>query len=199
MPVYQTFMQYVKISQFLKSLFKWAKENLRWKKIIQDKKNVTDDFKIIYKFPYIALTRGFCRLKIYQTGLTCLAVPFVGYCTHVGTLTSQALISTLTISGLAFLMLCVMGEIFRKIVGHIYINSERDLVKISHLTFWGGRRDIVIPTEDLVPLTDTTENPRDIYIRLFRYSKPKHSLYMCLRFGGIIDIERFSYVFGEFP
>ncbi|XP_064085945.1 transmembrane protein 186-like isoform X2 [Macrobrachium nipponense] len=155
------------------------------------------EFEIIYKFPYISLVRGICRLKIYQSAATLVALPAVSYLTYEGTLTYQDLIITLSISGLAFFMLFVMGELFRKVIGHIYYCSQKNLVKISHLTFWGRRQDTIVPREDLVPFSDTTEHLRDIYIRVRRYSEPSKSHYLSLRFGGITDLESFIHVFGE--
>ncbi|XP_066963055.1 transmembrane protein 186 isoform X2 [Macrobrachium rosenbergii] len=155
------------------------------------------EFEIIYKFPYISLVRGICRLKIYQSAATLVALPAVSYLTHLGTLTTQDLNITLSISGLALFMLFVMGELFRKVIGHIYYCSQKNLVKISHLTFWGRRQDIIVPREDLVPISDTTEYLRDIYVRVRRYSEPNNSHYLSLRFGGITNLESFIHVFGE--
>ncbi|KAK7078397.1 hypothetical protein SK128_017331 [Halocaridina rubra] len=159
--------------------------------------NVTDEFKIIYRFPYITVLRTICRLKIYQTTVTSLAVPVVGCCTYTGILPSEVLTYTLAIGSLALFMLFVMGEIFRRTVGIIYYNSIKDIVKVSHLTFWGRRRDVLIPVEDIVPFTDTSERLSDIYTHLLRYSEPKNPLYLCLRFGGIKDLESFNEIFGD--
>ncbi|XP_063592725.1 transmembrane protein 186-like isoform X1 [Penaeus indicus] len=155
-----------------------------------------EDYQIIYKFPYIVLARAICRLKIYQTAVCGFAVPAVGYLAYNGVLDTQVFASTAAVGGLAFVMLFVMGEIFRRTVGHIYYNARKDIVKVSHLSFWGNRKDIFIPVEDLVPITDTSDIPSDIYVHLLRFSKPKDSLYLFLRFGGIRDTEKFTYALG---
>lgn len=155
------------------------------------------NYDVIFKFPYIVFARIVCRLKLYQTAATTLAVPCAGYLAHVGSVDLQTVTSIVLINGLAFVMLYVMGEIFRRIIGLIYYNPEADVVKISHLTFWGKRRDIIVPRNDIVPLADTSDRPSDIYIRLLRYSQPKFSLFLCVRFGGIVDFQKFCQVFGE--
>lgn len=155
-----------------------------------------DEFQLIYKFPFIVQARAVCRLKIYQTAICGLAVPCVGSLAYNGVLSTEAFAATAVIGGFAFAMLYVMGEIFRRTVGHIYYSAEKDTVKVSHLTFWGGRKDILIPLSDLVPITDTSDIPTDIYVHLLRYSQPKSSLFLCLRFGGIIDSEKFSLALG---
>nr|XP_045596612.1 transmembrane protein 186-like [Procambarus clarkii] len=155
-----------------------------------------NNFQVIYKFPYIRVARALCRLKIYQTAVTSLAVPGTGYLAYVGVVQPGIFISATVINAFACVTLYVMGEIFRRIVGNIYYDGERRLVKVSHLTFWGRRSDVYIPPEDIIPLTDTSDNPTDIYTQLLRYSQPKFNLFLCLRFGGIIDEEKFSNVFG---
>ncbi|XP_068203120.1 transmembrane protein 186 [Palaemon carinicauda] len=171
------------------------------KKLESDKNvnslNRNGEFEIIYKFPHIALVRGVCRLKIYQSTITFVSVPIISYFSYLGILTSQDVIFTLTSSGLALLMLLVMGEFFRKFVGHIYYNSQKDLVKISHLTFWGRRNDIIVPREDLAPFSDEAVNLKDIYIPLHRYSESNNLLYISLRFGGVTNLKKFIDVFGE--
>ncbi|KAK8741438.1 hypothetical protein OTU49_002220 [Cherax quadricarinatus] len=156
-----------------------------------------NSFQMIYKFPHIRLARSLCRLKIHQTALTCLALPAAGYFAYVGLLGLERFVGVAAINGLALVMLYVMGEIFRRIVGHVYYDTQSSLAKVSHLNFWGSRKDIYIPSSDIVPIADTSDNPADIYVRLLRYSQPKFSLFLFLRFGGIIDHEKFSIVFGS--
>lgn len=156
-----------------------------------------NNYQMIYKFPYIVQCRTVSRLKIYQTAITSIAIPVAGYLTHVGTVDIQGFLATASIGGLATVMLVVMGEFFRRLVGIIYYNPSEDSVKISHLSFWGNRKDIYVPLDDIVPLTDTDDNPMDIYVKLLRYSKPKSKLYLSLKFGGILDSEKFVEVFGS--
>jgi len=157
----------------------------------------TNNYQMIYKFPYIVQSRAVCRLKVYQTAITSVAVPVVGYLNHIGAVDTQAFLGTLAIGGFATVMLYVMGEIFRRLVGIIYYSPSENSVKISHLSFWGKRKDIYVPLEDIVPLTDIGESPTDLYVKLLRYSKPKSELFFSLRFGGILDIEKFEEVFGR--
>lgn len=166
--------------------------NVDKKKIARD----VEDYQMIYKFPYIVLARAICRLKIYQTAVCGFAVPAVGSLAYNGVLSTQIFAATAALGGLAFVMLFVMGEIFRRTVGHIYFSASKDTVKVSHLTFWGNRKDIIIPIDDLVPIADTSDIPSDIYVHLLRFSNPKDSLYLFLRFGGIRNVEKFTYALG---
>lgn len=93
-------------------------------------------------------------------------------------------------------MLYVFGNIFRRVVGFAYINDERDMVKVSHLTFWGQRQDEIIDLMDLFPLADTTERLDNAYTTLERISNVKDYYYLSLRFGQIPDKKLFEETFG---
>ena len=43
-----------------------------------------------------------------------------------------------------------MGEFFRKFVGIIYLSEDGGQVILSHNTFWGTRRDLLVDTADIV-------------------------------------------------
>ena len=156
---------------------------------------------MVYKFPYIRLARTTCRLKLYQTAVTCLAVPTVAAMTYAGTVTQSALITTIGVNIIAIMMLGVMGEIFRKLVGHLYVSKNEMQVKISHLTFFGGRCDLIVPADDLVPLCELPDSATDVYVRMKRYSDDGSGgggfgMILCLRFGGVLDPAVFERVFG---
>ncbi|GIX85697.1 transmembrane protein 186 [Caerostris extrusa] len=89
-----------------------------------------------------------------------------------------------------------MTSYFRRLIGIISISKDGKSVKISHLTFWGRKRDVIVPLEDIVPLTESGCSPNDAYVKLVRFSS-KETLYMTLRFGNILDKTKFEFVFGS--
>jgi len=94
---------------------------------------------------------------------------------------------------------CVLysvGTIFYKLVGSVYLSSDRSTVKISYLDFWGKRADVFCPVSDVVPLSEISERSTDVYVILRRYSTPQ-KLHFTLRFGTILDTELFADVFGD--
>ena len=105
----------------------------------------------------------------------------------------QAAFAVATFAGV---MLYGISGYTRNFIGMLSLNKTEDMVQISHLTFWGKRRDIYAPVEDVVPLADMSENPKDIYVKLCRYSTTD-VLYFTLRAGGIEDMSKFVKVFGS--
>ena len=80
----------------------------------------------------------------------------------------------------------LFGNVFQRIVGRIYTSPDGTLVKISHLTFWGNRRDVVLLTEDLVTLGDY-DHTRSLYLTIGNAKVPGELYCIPLRTGGILD------------
>lgn len=131
------------------------------------------EFSKIYTFRYIVHTRVLSRLKIYQTLLTIGALPPSTYFHFTGDISTSNFCAFVGIASLATVMLYVMSSFFRRIVGIISVNRNFDIVRISHLTFWGHRNDVEFWTKDVVPMTDMTVNPNDVYQIIRFYDNPK--------------------------
>lgn len=153
------------------------------------------EYEVIFKFPYIVHMRALSRLKIFQTGITVVIIPAIGYLTLAGSVSSEVFTYSFGIAMLAGVMLYVMSSFFRRMIGLISTNQDSTIVKISHMNFWGQRVNILVPTESIVPFSEYESNPGDIFVKFLRYDTDTH-LYMSLKFGGIIDKEKFSNVFG---
>jgi hypothetical protein len=81
----------------------------------------------------------------------------------------DVVVTTMVANIVALGMLSIMGEFFRKFVGIIYVNEKTRQAKIAHLTFFGNRKDIVVPLKDIVPLSDLGDNATDIYVKVSTY------------------------------
>ena len=84
-------------------------------------------------------------------------------------------------------------------VGLVYTNiNNPEIVKISYMDFWGRRRDIEKPISDVIPLSEISKSIFDQYFtKLKFYSNDKEEYKLVHRFGGIVDLELFSKVFGS--
>ncbi|KAK2166874.1 hypothetical protein LSH36_34g06021 [Paralvinella palmiformis] len=154
-------------------------------------------FKSVYHFPYIRLAGVVSRMKIYQTALTFIAVPSVSAMYLLGSVSQKALTMTIGIATLAGVMLYIMSYLFRRVLGIIAISDDGNVVRFSHMTFWGNRTDVYVPTENIVPLSDYCTNAKDIYIPLKTYDS-SDVLYMSFVLGKILDYDSFQKIFGNF-
>ena len=149
------------------------------------------EFIPAYMFPGIRVARMICKLKLAQTGVVaCIAGVSIATNTEVELLLASG--------GIALVMLGIMGEFFRKLIGIIYLDPKTDRVKISHLNFWGNRVDKIFNVNDIIPISDTKEVANNIFVKLQFYDKDLKPLYLSIKLGKILDKKSFHRVVGEF-
>ena len=141
--------------------------------------SVTDDslnsnykFTKIYKFRYIMPVVLISRFKVLQTALLVGMIPVAINSYLSGTMSIIALTCFTSCGVFATGMLYVMSYFFRHIIGIISVNQNEDVVRLSHLTFWGRRHDVYSSVEEIVPLSDTVTKQTDIYHIVQFYNKP---------------------------
>ncbi|XP_025272328.1 transmembrane protein 186 isoform X1 [Canis lupus familiaris] len=154
-----------------------------------------EKFQIIYRFDAIRTFGYLSRLKVAQTALTLLALPPGFYWYSHGLMTLSSLYFAGGIAGFALAMLCWMSHFFRRLVGILYVNEAGTVLRVAHLTFWGRRQDTDWPVADVVPMTETSDRPQELFMRIQQYSG-KQTFYLTLRYGRVLDRERFTRVFG---
>ena len=75
----------------------------------------------------------------------------------------------------------------------MYTTVECDRVILSHINFWGRRKNIEVDTRDIVPINDI-ETPNKTILPFQRYSTT-HTMYYSTTIGQILDRPRFNRVF----
>ncbi|NXA37446.1 TM186 protein, partial [Eudromia elegans] len=153
-------------------------------------------FHLVYRFPGIRYCRVLSRLKLLQTALTAAALPPVCYLHALGQVPAAAPLYAGGVAALAGAMLYGMSYFFRRIIGLIYLSESGGTVKVAHLTFWGRRRDVVCPLRSVVAPGALGDGPREPLLQ-FRRHDSADVLYFTLKYGEIVDRERFARIFGE--
>lgn len=152
-------------------------------------------FTVFYRFPYIVPARFLQRLKLYQTGVVVAAVPPSIYYYKIGEIGLEPCVGIVAVSTLALTMLYIVANFFQRVVGLVALSRDQKLVRLSHLTFFGGRNDVIVPIDDIMPFTDSDEWSGDVFVKVRRYST-SDTLYMTLLYGRIENAEAFRQVFG---
>uniref|UniRef100_UPI00398F271F transmembrane protein 186 n=1 Tax=Pristiophorus japonicus TaxID=55135 RepID=UPI00398F271F len=154
-----------------------------------------EHFTMVYRFQGIRFLRAISQLKILQTGITVTLLPTVYYF-YLQELVQYALLSYITgLSGFAIIMLYCMSYYLRRFIGMLYLNDSGTTLKISHLTFWGKRNDFYVPVEDVMPIGDAGDAANDIILQLKQYNSTE-VFYFTIKFGQIVDKQKFLQVFG---
>ncbi|XP_045850179.1 transmembrane protein 186 [Meles meles] len=154
-----------------------------------------EQFRMVYRLEAIRVFKHLSRLKVTQTALTLLALPpgFYGYSHGLVTLGNLCLAGG--VAGFALAMLFWMSHFFRRLVGILYVNEAGTVLRVAHLTFWGRRQDTDWPVADVIPLTESEDRAQELFVRLQQYGG-KQTFYLSLRYGRVLDRERFTQVFG---
>lgn len=155
-----------------------------------------EEWKIFYKFPYIVHARLVNRLKLYQTCFTVSVLPIAAVFYHKNLISLTVLKYFSGVSILACTMLCIMGYYFGRLIGSMYIHKKENILKVSHLTFWGRRKDFLLPTSLIIPLMETSSKKHDAFLKLANYNSSE-IMYFSVKYGKIIDDDIFYHVFGS--
>lgn len=78
----------------------------------------------------------------------------------------------------------------------MYLDSEQTTLKVSHLTFWGHRRDMYLPVSDVMTLGDAGDTKGEPILRFKRYSS-SDTMFFSTRLGRVVDKHAFEKVFGS--
>ncbi|XP_012587069.1 PREDICTED: transmembrane protein 186 [Condylura cristata] len=154
-----------------------------------------EKFQVVYRFDAIRAFGVLSQLKVAQTALTVVALPPGCYWYSQGLMTLDSLCLAGGVAGFALTMLCWMSYFFRRLVGILYVNEAGTVLRVAHLTFWGWRQDTYCPVADVIPFTESQDQPQELFMRIRQYSG-KQTFYLTLRYGRILDRERFTEVFG---
>ncbi|XP_052629394.1 transmembrane protein 186 [Harpia harpyja] len=156
----------------------------------------TEEFKLVYRFPGIKYCRVLSRLKLLQTATTVVMLPPICYLYLQDQVSQNILIYTTGIAFFAGAMLYAMSYFFRRIIGLIYLNETGRTVRVAHLTFWGKRNDIYCPIEAVMTLDEVGDSKEELLLQFKRYNSTD-ILYFTIKFGQIVDRQKFTQIFGK--
>ncbi|XP_031462844.1 transmembrane protein 186 [Phasianus colchicus] len=156
----------------------------------------SEGFDVVYRFPGIKYCRVLSRLKLLQTATTLLVLPPVCYLHLQQQLPQAVLLYTAGIALFAGVMLYGMSYFFRRIIGLIYLSESGRTVRVAHLTFWGRRKDICCPLETVMTLDEVGDARGELLLRFRRYDSTE-ILYFTIKYGQIVDRQKFMQIFGE--
>ncbi|XP_071426789.1 transmembrane protein 186 [Pithys albifrons albifrons] len=155
-----------------------------------------EEFKLVYRFPGIKYCRVLSRLKLLQTATTAVMLPPIWYLYLQDQVSQNILLYTTGLVAFAGAMLYGMSYFFRRIIGLIYLSESGQTVRVAHLTFWGRRNDIYCPIETVVTLDEVGDSKEEPLVQFKRYNSTD-ILYFTIKYGKIVDREKFTQIFGE--
>ncbi|XP_015681463.1 transmembrane protein 186 [Protobothrops mucrosquamatus] len=158
----------------------------------------SEKFTLIYRFPSIRLLKLFSRLKVLQTGLALVVLPPLWYLHGINQVTFAQGFYATGLFSFTLVFLYALSFFLQRVIGFMYLSESRTLLKISHLTFWGKRRDFCCPVESVVAL-EVEGGESNRHLLKFRQQDQKKVLYFSLLWGQVVNQEAFGKVFGVIP
>ncbi|XP_009993830.1 PREDICTED: transmembrane protein 186 [Chaetura pelagica] len=156
----------------------------------------TEEFKLVYRFPGIKYCRVLSRLKLLQTATTMVMLPPIYYLYLQDQVSQNILLYSTGVALFAGAMLYGMSYFFRRVIGFIYLSETGRVVRVAHLTFWGRRNDIYCPLETVMTLDEVGDSKGELLLQFKRYNSTD-ILYFTIKFGQIVDRQKFMQIFGE--
>jgi hypothetical protein len=123
----------------------------------------------VFAYPHIVKMRLACKMKLYQTALISVALPVSLKCLAMDYCGPSTVAALAGISFVSLSVLTIVGEVFRKFVGKIYMRHDGDRIIISHLTFFGNRAETAVFVKDVVPLSESSETEDELVWKMHLY------------------------------
>ncbi len=149
----------------------------------------TDEPVVIYRWPTMRHFRFISRFKLYQVSTMFILVPPLCWWYSTGVIAGSTLTyATLSSVGTAG-VLGVLSYYFTRVAGEMVVIGDK--LRVSTLTFMGGRRDLEYPISSVVPFADS--NVGGAIQRLEVIGERTHFMYS-LRYGHIVNKNMFESV-----
>uniref|UniRef100_A0A3P9ALV8 Transmembrane protein 186 n=2 Tax=Esox lucius TaxID=8010 RepID=A0A3P9ALV8_ESOLU len=155
----------------------------------------TQKYNLIYSLPHMKILRTVSRLKLLQTGITMVVLPPVFYMYLHGDASYFLVTYSTGIAAFAAVMLYTASYYLRRVIGKMYLDESQTMLKVSHMTFWGRRKDEYLQVTDVMTLGDTGDSAVEPILKLKRYSSSE-TLYFSIKLGRVVDRQAFEKVFG---
>lgn len=161
--------------------------------VTSEKFKKSQEWDPIFKFEYIQGLASLNRAKVYQIALSAIVIPISFAVPEV---LDPLVVSYLGVTGA--LTLSLASYVLRNTIGFIYIsNKNPDLVKFAYVTFWGGRKDVEMKVEDVVPFSQLPRSVLDSYLSVLQFKNGHPNMKLFYKLGGVRNSDEFSRVFGE--
>lgn len=160
----------------------------------------------IYRFPYIKACRLAIKFKLFLTGTSIgiLAMKLSDLVMQNPVpLTHSNILLLISTTGLV-----LVGQTSRRLICQLYTTDDLHYIRAARLTFFGNRRDMVLPCSSVIPLANVNSSAKNPLLKV-RFMKPDtfdhehdniefydEKFYISLVYGGLLDLNRFEKIFG---
>ena len=150
---------------------------------------VPEDSQVLYRFKWIKQLRFISRAKILHVAVVIGLTWPMSYWYSTGFVSLSTLACAIAGAAGTTAGLVALSYFFRRVVGELSIDENKQMVTISSLAFWGNRRNRTFPLTSLVPLSDSgidlkntfhrveLYGSKDVYLLNLRHCKIFHEMF----------------------
>ncbi|KAK6172924.1 hypothetical protein SNE40_016487 [Patella caerulea] len=154
------------------------------------------EYTSIYRLKNMKYLQILNRAKIYLTvsSMISLLPPIYngvyGDVSPVLFLSLSAVITCITVA------LYILSALMPRIVGELGINKNSDEIRLSYLSFWGKRQDLLVPVDMLVPFGEIVESSKKDY-QVIKLRDMSDKWYLFPQYAKLLEKSKIESVFGK--
>lgn len=93
------------------------------------------------------------------------------------------------------MVLYSFGYLFTNYIGYVYVKEDDKYVKLAYVDFWGKRKDTIVSTDDIIPLSDIAFSITDsLFLKVKRFST-RDVMKLNVKLGQVLDKNKFNNIF----
>lgn len=154
-----------------------------------------DSKQVIYRYKWIKQLRFISRVKILHVFIVGGLTGPMSYWFNQGIISGSVLVTSVFAATATTGGLFALSYFFRRVIGELSFDPLKEEFTISSLTFWGNRRNLVVPISNLIPLSDRGFDPENLFHRVELYGNEFVYL-LNLRHGKVYDSKRLMELLG---
>ena len=146
------------------------------------------DEVILYRWPTMRHFRFISKFKVYQVSCMLALLPPSLHWYATGALTTWGLVcGGVALAGTTGVLM-VVSHYFSKLVGEMRFDAQRDMLRISTLTFWGNRKDLEFPVHNVVMFVESQTRMGGTFQQL-EVTGHSETFLWSLRYGCVLDFD----------
>ncbi len=143
---------------------------------------------LFYKWPTMRHFRVLSRFKIYQVSTMLALLPLTAHWYTMDKISPLAFGSGCSAALGSTGVLFVLSHYLRRVAGELSYSPQNDTVRISTLTFWGRRKEVEFPRDEIIDFAESQTNFGGPVQKLVIQGQDK-VYYWSMRHGHVLDFD----------
>ncbi|XP_050416602.1 transmembrane protein 186 [Patella vulgata] len=154
------------------------------------------EYMSIYRLKNMKYLQILNRSKIYLTVSSMISLLPTIYNGVYGNVSPVLFLSLSAVITCITVALYILSALMPRIVGELGINKNSDEIRLSYLSFWGKRQDLLIPVNMLVPFAEIVESSKKDYV-VIKLRDMSDKWYLFPQYAKLLEKSKIESVLGK--